>query len=580
MDDSAAQIGLVGSPSTTGKVTVDILEVATSSSLHGALVYLSHPMETQCLIALGTVTEIKTANRWHEDPNMRGVLKRHGSLPHLSGVGDVRTADVLIQAAYAASDPDPGKGEAPIEAGAALTMSPTTGASVGRVSDAFLTQLLRRHESEIVYLGHIYRSDVRLPMTVKHFGEAASGGAGEAYHTGVFGMTGSGKSGFGAYLLAAQCIHPELAILVIDPQGQFTTEQGLPFSLQEWAETQGRAVMTLSIANDIRLQQDAGLLCDLIEPTRLLRDILTIKSEENRTSAIAELARILRTSLPKWDERDGDDVLRDLLQNLASDQNALTRIYSSQQSRARLQGALNALLTTPSEFAEASAIFKPLHSLFAPFSLRGGRRRSLWAIFDDLLAEAKGPRPLCLLDFTTGALTDDVLDTTEVKARILRQVCQTLSKKAEQAYGSNRNLNALVVFDEAHRFAAESPEGDEAGRLAAYLVDAVRTTRKYGLGWMFITQEIGSLKRAIYNQLRVRAFGYGLTAGSELQRLRETIGSDDALSLYRSFVDPQAISPREYPFMVTGPVSPLSFTGAPVFLSVFTSFDDFRKSNG
>jgi hypothetical protein len=137
----------------------------------------------------------------------------------------------------------------------------------------------------------------------------------------------------------------------------------------------------------------------------------------------------------------------------------------------------------------------------------------------------------------------------------------------------------MVVFDEAQRFAAEAPEDDESKALAERLVDYVRTTRKYGLGWTFITQEIGSLRRGIYAQLRVRCFGYGLTSGTELQRLRETIGDQEALDLYRSFVDPQAIRPSQYPFMLTGPVSPLSFTGAPVFLSVYTDFERFRNDN-
>src|SRR5690242_6309934 len=127
-DDSA--VGNVGSPSTTTKVTVDILEPATGSPLRGELVYLAHPLDGRCLIALGTVTEILTMNRWHEDPNMRGVLKRYGSLPHLSGVGDVRTADVLVQAAYLADDPDPGNGDPPMESAGSLSMSPTTGATV------------------------------------------------------------------------------------------------------------------------------------------------------------------------------------------------------------------------------------------------------------------------------------------------------------------------------------------------------------------------------------------------------------------------------------------------------------------
>ena len=99
------EVGLVGSPSTTGKVTVDIVEDATGVPLHGQLVSLTHDLNDQALIALGTVTEIKTSNRWHEDPNMRGVLKRHGSLPHLSGVGDVRTAEVLVQAAFFCRNP-------------------------------------------------------------------------------------------------------------------------------------------------------------------------------------------------------------------------------------------------------------------------------------------------------------------------------------------------------------------------------------------------------------------------------------------------------------------------------------------
>ena len=75
-------IGIVGSPSTTAMVTVDILEDATGSPLRGQLVSLTHPIGGRHLIALGTVTEIRTSNRWHEDPNMRGVLKVHGSLPH------------------------------------------------------------------------------------------------------------------------------------------------------------------------------------------------------------------------------------------------------------------------------------------------------------------------------------------------------------------------------------------------------------------------------------------------------------------------------------------------------------------
>src|SRR5712691_5018477 len=261
----ADDVGIVGSPSTTLKITVDILEDATNYPLHGQLVYLAHPLEAHCLIALGTVTEILTSNRWHEDPNMRGVLKRYGKLPHLSAVGDVRTAEVLVQAAYLSESEDPSQGDPPIESGGSLSMSPTTGASVARVTDKFLIQLLRRHQDKIIYLGHIYQNEqVRLPLIVRDFGRAEEGGAGEAYHTGIFGMTGSGKSVFAAYVIAAQLRHPHMAVLIMDPQGQFTSERGLLFSLQEWAERVGRDVRTYAISNDLRLPQNGPLLAELL----------------------------------------------------------------------------------------------------------------------------------------------------------------------------------------------------------------------------------------------------------------------------------------------------------------------------
>jgi hypothetical protein len=573
-------VGVVGSPSTTTKITVDILEDATGSPLHGQLVALAHPLGERYLIALGTVTEIRTSNRWHEDPNMRGVLKRHGQLPHLSDVGDVRTADVLVQAAYLADSSDPAEGEPPMESGASLSMSPTTGASVARVTDAFLDQLLRRHQDEIVYLGQIYRSDnVRLPMTVRHFGPSQEGGAGEAYHTGIFGMTGSGKSGFAAYLLAAQLRHPSLAVIVMDPQGQFTSEEGLPFSLQEWAEGLGRQVHTYSISSDLRLDKDAPLLGDLLGLTRLFSDFLTIKGKDNRESAVAEFTRILRNT-PNWEAGQPNDVLTSVLNDLAADPQAIQRIYSSQLAQTRLVGAITSMLGDANEFALAAELFRPLHSLFTPTNQDGGQRHSIHWVLQQLLDVSTETRPFVIIDFTSPGSSDDLLNSTPVKARILRLVCSRLNQRAEEAYRQGGLLNTLVVFDEAQRFAADAPEDEESEQLADRLVDYVRTTRKYGLGWTFITQEISSLRRGIYSQLRVRCFGHGLTSGSELQRLRETIGDPSSLELYRSFVDPAAIHPPEYPFMLTGPVSPLSFTGAPVFLSVYTDFGRFKSHNG
>ena len=569
------RVGLVGSPSKTGVVTVDITEDAAAAPLHGQLVYLTHSLGNGSLIAIGTITEISTSNRWHEDANMRGVLKRHGSLPHLSEIGDVRTAEVAIQAAYLAESTDLTEGKAPIEEGGALSMSPTTGAPVALVSDGFLGKLLRRHGKEIVYLGQIYRSEVKLPLRLRHFGPESEGGSGEAYHLGIFGMTGSGKSVLASYFVAAYLLHPGMGVLIMDPQGQFTGEEGLPFSLADWARSQRRQVLKYSISEDLRLPKNAPLFCDLLEVTPFFRNSLTIRTEENREYAVAEFSRLLG-NVDNWETRQPDDVLRTVLDNLRNDQQALNRIYASATSQNRLVGVIQAILDNPSDLEVALQNFGPVHNLFAPSNAEGGERKSLWKVLSQALA-ADETRPLVIIDFSGEG--EDLLNSTSVKARLLRIVCSHLNRVAARQFKEGENLNTLVVFDEAQRFAAQEPEDEEARQLADKLVDYVRTTRKYGLGWMFITQETGSLKRGIYGQLRVRAFGYGLTSGSELQRLRETIGDPAALELYRSFVDPKAIQPAEYPFMLTGPVSPLSFTGAPVFLSVYTDFSAFCKAN-
>ena len=581
-------IGLVGSPSTTAKVTVDILEEATEFPLRGQLVSLIHPLEGQYLIALGTVTEIRTSNRWHEDANMRGVLKRHGSLPHLSAVGDVRTADVAVQAVYLAERENPAEGNPPTESGGALSMSPTTGAQVRRITNEFLSQLLRRHIDEITWLGTAYgMPEVQLPLTLRHFGPPATGGAGEAYHIGVFGMTGSGKSGFASYMLAAYARHPELGILIMDPQGQFASENGLPFSLQDWARECGRRVDVLSVSQDLRLRQNAPLLVELLAKTRLFRDILTIRGPQPHDSAMAEFTRVVQAQT-NWPDEDSTQLLRTILTDLANDAAAIQRIYAQTAGQQRLLTQIHTLLDNPTQFRLAIDLFEPLHSLFRRENLSGNPRTSMERVLRELLDFEVRPRPMIIIDLsssTLGSAMDAdspaaILESTPIKARLLREICSIMSRIAEERFTENQSLNTMVVFDEAQRFAAEGPEDEESKALADRLVDYVRTTRKYGLGWTFITQEVGSLRRGIYSQLRVRAFGYGLTSGTELQRLRETIGDPDALDLYRSFVDPQAIQPSQYPFMLTGPVSPLSFTGAPVFLSVYTAFEKFREANG
>ena len=98
---------------------------------------------------------------------------------------------------------------------------------------------------------------------------------------------------------------------------------------------------------------------------------------------------------------------------------------------------------------------------------------------------------------------------------------------------------------------------------------------------MFISQTLSSLARDILTQIRVFFFGFGMGWGSELDSLREIIGGNrEAIRLYQQFTDPQsAIRKKEYPFMTSGPISPLSFSGTPLFFNALEYPDEFFKKN-
>ena len=112
-------------------------------------------------------------------------------------------------------------------------------------------------------------------------------------------------------------------------------------------------------------------------------------------------------------------------------------------------------------------------------------------------------------------------------------------------------------------------------------IDSARTTRKYGLGWLFISQTLNSLHKEINQQMRVQIFGFGLGWGNELRALKEIIGGNkNAINLYQSFRDPQSgLGKREYPFMILGPISPLSFSSLPLFFNAFDYPKEYFKEN-
>lgn len=261
---------------------------------------------------------------------------------------------------------------------------------------------------------------------------------------------------------------------------------------------------------------------------------------------------------------------------ILGDENIQKQFYRSQQSRDRF----NTVYQEASRNEFFNSFWLPVAELFR-------RDRPNVVSVDSLVKQTfdldKTRRPVVIIDLSRETASGLFWNDT-IQALIIKRLLDGLTYLAEGAYRENRFLNTLVILDEAHRLAPrEKIENEKQESVRLSLLDAVRTTRKYGLGWMFISQTLSSLHREIIGQLRIFFFGFGLALGTEFMSLKELVGGDpNALKLYQSFRDPHSafdIASRQYAFMTVGPVSPLSFAGTPLFLTAFNTPEEFLKTN-
>lgn len=573
-------VAVIGSPSSNTELTLDLLLEATEERMVGALTAFRASQNGTPIISVGQIVGIELRNRWHEDSVFRNLVKRTGEIPPITNRQDTRIADLVVGATFRQGvngyEPE------------VLGMVPPTGTRVFRVDQALLNQLLSVYQQEIVYLGKAYANDVLYPMWFKHFGSGA-GGAGEAYHLGVFGKTGSGKSGLAKMMLCAYARHPQLGILVIDPQGEFSLElsgtrvgqQGL--QLDRVIKSQGRQIQKYGI-DDIQLD-DWTLFEEMLVSLGFCQE-LTITHQSNAVRA----AEVIRNALERAEDKGkklyplANLVRQEALQaalNAVLDSQSLQYIFPSQDPRRRLQNRAQDILSN-----RLTDVFndkwRPIVELFAA----GQNKRKLYGIVSDLMGTAASTtaRPVIVVDLSArgnqGRFWSD-----ELQRRILGKLLNVLVVQATATLSSGQGANVLVLLDEAHRHAPSGrlDEDSEADRLRSLLRRAVRETRKYGIGWFFISQTLGGIDNEILQQLRILAFGFGLAMGTEFDRLRDFAGGDKrSLELYQSFRDPQSFPRRdlqEFPFMAVGPVSPLAFSGKPLFFTAFTDPAEFLRVN-
>lgn len=581
---STNPLGITSSPSTTLDITIDIREATKHDRTLGQMVYVILEEDGHNVLVIGQIISIETKNRWHEDPSFKGVIKRHGRLPHLSGTADNRIATISVQACYALDDND--------AEGYILGTSPSTGERVHKMNNDVMKVIMQSHESYITYMGKVYGTDVDLPFWFKHFGKTIEGtdtlGAGDAFHLGVFGKTGSGKSVTAAYMLLGYVKNKtDMSILVLDPQSQFYFDKELlpgNLKVEDKVKQLGMNYEKYKIVDDIFLPSDRiDIFVEMLKNNGFIeeafRPIYTPDKRDAMAEAVSDyLAGLSNKPGFNLGVVDKEKLLSDMLQRFVTLKypeekkvefsKYVTRVWGTASTRQRLVDRIKYLIDNSARETSVLAKWTSVLELFSPKKQDGANKKS----FDYLVKKIVNDKGnFIVLDI--GSRQGEI-ENENVQALFIRVLENKIVEAGAELYAQGKGANCLIVMDEAHRFISKDATDERIKILTKDIIGSVRTTRKYGIGYMFITQTIESLDDEILRQMRIFAFGYGLTSGQELRKVSEIVNNPSAIQLYKSFIDPS--SNRRFPFMFFGPISPLSFTGSPLFLEVYSDVSKFR----
>jgi len=562
--ERAERIGVIGSPSSTGNLTVDILGTAVNKRLVGSLGVFDYDQDGKDHYALGQIVEIEMRNVWAQDPTMRGLIRQRGRVDPITERQDTHTAVMSVSSVFAE---DGDRVEQSI-----LGTVPPTGTSIKLLNKEVMQKLLEDYSEQLFYLGDAYGTDIPMPMWFKHFGKGENG-AGEAYHIGIFGKTGSGKSVLAKMILPAYCKHKEMSVFILDPQGEFARDFRDGSEFRNIIRGLGRDAEVYSLQNLALTGWD--LFNKILVQSGFLNK-LGIILDTNRLQAAYQIERVLKESIS--DKKNYELLLNlyrrpyfDIVWSHLKDEEVLSHIYSSQDLRNRVRVTV--------ENADPEQKFKEWEAITRLFAFEGKTNgTTISKLVDKIDVENK----LIIIDLSGEEVSSSLFWNETIKYVVIGQFLQLVAKKAEQKYKEGGLLNGLVILDEAHRLAPrEKNENEDMEAVKDYLIDAVRTTRKFGLGWMFISQSLSSLHRDIINQIRIYLFGFGLGWGIERQALQEIIGGQqEAMALYQRFRDPQSsLNTKEYSFMSYGPISPLSFSGSPLFFNAYQFPQEYREKN-
>jgi hypothetical protein len=491
-------------------MTTDRKPIATLNSVKAGVLHCtvrtdarSLPLEGQlCAIEtagqtiLGRIARVDLVNPIHEDPVFAPLIMDRGKVTHFSGeCADIETCLVEVVSCV-------NKASGKLEA---RSGNPRSGTDIMPALD--IAPFWREKERYAVV--GIMPGEWGGQATVinRHYG--AKGGWGEAKHLGIFGQTGSGKTVIYLTLLACRLVaNRSMGALLLDTKGDLATdgyfdneETGFGFSFHDLLQGGGRGFESIT-ADEIAIQRvDAfeDILTDWLVSNCRLGKRENIEAMVGR--AVPE-ALLTADGRPRKKIDDAGEI----------DYGAVMAALGRHAARAWSGNTATQKANDLQDYANSPSIREEFNRHVLRY-FSGGRK--IWGILRSVLQDGR----VIILKLGSARPAQ--------QERVLYELLSQITIVAEEASKkrADTSLNAIVGIDEAHRWV---PQGGK-DRICQTVLDAIRTTRSYHIGWWLISQSMAGIENEAMRQMSTKWFGRGLDTGADIKHLENYLGESGKL---------------------------------------------------
>jgi DNA helicase HerA-like ATPase len=157
-----------------------------------------------------------------------------------------------------------------------------------------------------------------------------------------------------------------------------------------------------------------------------------------------------------------------------------THVYSTKDPQDRIRARIQDIRQLESQETDLYDLWSGIGGLFVYIKQLGEEKRKV----KDLVEEAtEGSIHKIILIDLSNMSASGVFWNDDIKMAVIDHLLTKLKEPAQEQYKMGKFLNTLVVIDEPHRLAPrENPENEFRLKVKNNLVEAIRATRKFGLG--------------------------------------------------------------------------------------------------